>query len=177
MKITGTVIEDRIVYGLDPGENRILDVGGGTGKISEAIKKFQNRGEVYLLDNSREMLKEASKKNLENLVYGLSHDMPFSDEFFDTVICTDALHHFENPERSVLEMGRVLKPGGKLIIYDFKPESFLTKILKAFEMILGEPGSFLPPEKLVHMLNSKGFEVKIESMYSFQYFLTAVKGD
>lgn len=177
MKITGIGIEDRIIYELNPGENKILDVGGGTGRISESIKKFQNCGEIYLLDNNKEMLKEAYKRNLENIVYGFSHDMPFSNEFFDMVICVDALHHFESPERSILEMGRVLKPGGKLIIYDFKPESFLTKILTAFEESLGEPGSFLSPEKLEDLLNSSGFEVNIENMYSFQYFLTAVKGD
>lgn len=44
------------------------------------------------------------------------HKLPFKDEEFETVLCTEALEHFYNPFQAIAEMRRVLKKGGTLII-------------------------------------------------------------
>lgn len=176
MEIFGDEIDNWIIEEIDSSSNKVLDVGGGTGRITKSIEENLNSGDVSLLDRSEEMLKEASKKNLDNRVLGDSSSLPFSNESFDTVICTDAIHHFKNPEKSISEMVRVLKSDGKLIIFDFTPKSLLTKFLKAGEMILGEPATFLPPKELEVMLTRKGYEVEIVEINSFEYILTAVNG-
>ncbi len=47
-------------------------------------------------------------------VFGHSENMPFEDEFFDSVISVNAIDHVDDFERTALEIQRVLKPGGKL---------------------------------------------------------------
>jgi len=49
-------------------------------------------------------------------VLGNAEELPFEDESFDTVVCTDVLEHLEHPERVVAEMRRVLKEDGELIV-------------------------------------------------------------
>lgn len=53
-----------------------------------------------------------------------AQDLPFSDECFDTVLCTYALCSVPDDVRVVTEMGRVLKPGGRLIVVDHVRSSF-----------------------------------------------------
>jgi len=48
-------------------------------------------------------------------VVGDAHNLPFEDEKFDTILCTDVLDHLHSPEIVISEMRRVLKPGGKVI--------------------------------------------------------------
>lgn len=47
---------------------------------------------------------------------GDAHSMPFTDNKFDTILCTEALEHLHTPEKAIAEMKRVLMPGGQLIL-------------------------------------------------------------
>ena len=49
-------------------------------------------------------------------VVGDAHGLPFEDEKFDIILCTEVLEHLHSPEIAVSEMKRVLRPGGKLIL-------------------------------------------------------------
>lgn len=49
-------------------------------------------------------------------VVGDAHDIPFADDAFDNILCTELLEHTHSPHVVVDEMHRVLKPGGKLIL-------------------------------------------------------------
>ena len=46
-------------------------------------------------------------------------DLPFADGEFDLVVSSISLHHWDHPESAVGELARVLRPGGRLVIYDF----------------------------------------------------------
>lgn len=104
--------------------NKILDLGCGTGKhsIFLAEKGFS----VYATDISLSGLEITKKKagllKLDNISFR-QHDMrniPFSDNFFDAVICIWTIYHGTLPEifKTVNEIHRVLIPGG-MVITDF----------------------------------------------------------
>ena len=174
MKIGGVEDKEKIASEIDPGD-RVLDLGGGTGRIAKFIQELQSENETYLLDCNRGMLKKAEEKELKNLVQGYSSNMPFSNDFFDAILCVDALHHFEKTEESLSEMNRVLKPRGKLIVSDFNSESTPMKALEALEILGDRSVSYLSNQELKKMLEDKGFKINHEDDNPFGYFLTAIK--
>jgi demethylmenaquinone methyltransferase/2-methoxy-6-polyprenyl-1,4-benzoquinol methylase len=109
----------------------ILDVATGTGDFAlEALKL--NPDKIIGIDISEGMLnvgrKKIKEKNLEQrieLIEGDSENLPFEQNKFDAVIVAFGVRNFENLERGLSEMLRVLRPGGKIVILEFsKPAGF-----------------------------------------------------
>ncbi len=98
---------------------KVLDVGCGTGTILSELSK-DDRLILAGVDLSEKMLNIA-KKTLNNKVelkIGDSEKLPWKDDTFDAVICTDSFHHYPEPEKVLREMARVLTAKGNLIIGD-----------------------------------------------------------
>jgi SAM-dependent methyltransferase len=85
---------------------RTLDVGCGQKPYQNSF--FSSAAEYigvdYLTDRSRPD------------VVGSATDLPFADQTFDTVVCTEVLEHVPDPLKALMEMNRVLKESGKLIL-------------------------------------------------------------
>ena len=98
---------------------KLLDVGCGTGNVLMKLNANEDLS-LYGLDISEKMI-ETAKKNLGNkaeLKVGDSEYMPWEDNSFDVIVCNASFHHYPNPEKVLLEMKRVLKSNGILIIGD-----------------------------------------------------------
>ena len=117
----------------------ILDIATGTGDFAiEALSL--NPEKIIGVDISEGMLsvgrEKLIKKNLTDkieLISGDSEFLPFKDNFFDAVIVSFGVRNFENLEKGLSDMLRVLKPGGKVVILEFsKPKSFPFKQLYKF---------------------------------------------
>jgi ubiquinone/menaquinone biosynthesis C-methylase UbiE len=108
-------------------EERVLDVGCGTGTLAIAAKQQVGpAGTVYGVDASPEMLARAGKKAARASVEigfknGLAEELPFPDAHFDVVLSTVMLHHLPGKLRRQCagEIRRVLKPGGRVLAVDF----------------------------------------------------------
>ncbi|MGE5602370.1 MAG: arsenite methyltransferase [Nitrososphaerales archaeon] len=101
-------------------EMAVADVGSGTGFLATGLAPLVAK--VYAVDGSAAML-EAGKQNLagfsnveQRLADGTA--LPFEDATLDAVFANMYLHHCPDPEASIKEMVRVLKPGGRLVITD-----------------------------------------------------------
>lgn len=101
--------------------SNVLDVGCGTGEILNTIKTLYPAVSLFGIDISKEMLKQAEEKGLNNsrLFLGDAECLPFENEKFDLLICTDSFHHYPNPQRAIDEFYRVLRKGGILLLADF----------------------------------------------------------
>lgn len=125
---------------LKPHQPKILlDVATGTGDFAlEALTL--NPEKIVGIDISEGMLeigKEKIKnKGVENIVslqLGDSEQLPFSDNFFDAYTVGFGVRNFENLEKGLSEMLRVLKPQGNAIILEFsKPKILPVKMLYNF---------------------------------------------
>jgi ubiquinone/menaquinone biosynthesis C-methylase UbiE len=96
------------------------DIGAGTGFLTEGLLE---RGlKVIAVDQSPEMLTVLMDKFSENYELecreGVAEDLPFDDMEVDHVFANMYLHHVEDPKAAIVEMSRILAPGGKLIITD-----------------------------------------------------------
>ncbi len=117
----------------------ILDVATGTGDLAIAAAALKP-DKITGVDIAEQMLAVGRTKILEKQLQGMiilqtgdSEAMPFSDNSFDAVTCAYGVRNFENLEKGLKEMSRVMRPGGKLAILEFsKPQRFPVKQLYAF---------------------------------------------
>lgn len=117
----------------------ILDIATGTGDFAiEALAL--NPDKIIGVDISEGMLAEGKKKMLKRglqdkieMQLGDSEGLLFEDNKFDAVIVSFGVRNFENLEKGLADMYRVLKPGGKTVILEFsKPRAFPMKQAYAF---------------------------------------------
>ena len=148
----------------------ILDVGAGTGIMSEFAYKCRDELKYVAVDPADGMLKFAPSF-LETHV-GRAEELPFEDSSFDAIIMGESLHHLNNPELAFKEVIRVLKTEGKLFIYDFDVSTFLGKSICLIEKTLGEPAHFYEPNRLKKELEEYGFIVEV-SQHKWRYSLQA----
>lgn len=101
-------------YFVEPCD-KLLDVGCGDGIISHFVAEKVKT--IYGIDNLQSELVRAKKRGLRVQFVDLdSQDFPFQSGYFDTVTCLDVIEHVRNPEALLLQIHRVLKNKGKLII-------------------------------------------------------------
>jgi demethylmenaquinone methyltransferase/2-methoxy-6-polyprenyl-1,4-benzoquinol methylase len=105
---------------------KILDLATGTADLAIKIAQSFNKSSVTGIDISEQMLKvgalKVEKNNLSNridLKIGDAENIEFSDESFVAVIVAFGVRNYENLNRGLSEMLRVLKTGGKLAILEF----------------------------------------------------------
>ncbi len=114
----------------DKKGGRFLDVATGTGDLAIASLKYLPE-EVVGVDLSEKMLEvgrgKLAKSGYTNisLEKGDSEALRFDNDSFDAATAAFGVRNFENLEKGLKEMHRVLKPGGKLVILEFSnPRSF-----------------------------------------------------
>ena len=99
----------------------VLDVATGTGRLPHALfRESVFRGRIIALDLSHRMLEEAVSKTEAHAsrILFLQQDateLPFPDATFDAITCLEALEFLPDTRRTLLEMARVLRPGGVLL--------------------------------------------------------------
>ncbi len=106
--------------------NQILDLACGTGDLSIQLHKKFPEAKITGVDISKTMLKygraKIKKQKLEKhikLLYGDSENLPFKDACFEIVTTAFGVRNFDNLSKSLLEMNRVLKPNGTMLILEF----------------------------------------------------------
>jgi demethylmenaquinone methyltransferase/2-methoxy-6-polyprenyl-1,4-benzoquinol methylase len=162
----------------------VLDIATGTGDLAILMTKTSAK-KIIGLDISAGMLevgkKKVAEKNLKNkieLILGDSENIPFPDNHFDAITVSFGIRNFENLEKGLSEILRVLKPNGIFVIletsnpdktpykqgYNFYTKNILPLIGKLFSKdnvaygYLSESASFFPyGEKLNNILRKIGF--------------------
>ena len=104
-----------------PADGRVLDVACGSGKLTAELRRQGTAGGLVLgLDFSRKMLEVAARERPGPLyVRGDGLSLPFPDRAFDAVTVAFGLRNFADPERGLVEMRRVLRPGGGAVVLEF----------------------------------------------------------
>jgi SAM-dependent methyltransferase len=96
---------------------RLIEVGAGFGRL---VDEYAGYREVVLLDASEALLQAAREQfggdPRITIIAGDAFRLPFPDASFDAAVCIRVIHHFEDPRPAIRELGRVVRPGGVLVL-------------------------------------------------------------
>jgi ubiquinone/menaquinone biosynthesis C-methylase UbiE len=116
----------------------VLDVGCGTGATLEAIVRAHPEVQAWGIDLSAEMVARARERlagadgrpagQVELQVADAEH-VPLADDAVDLVVCVDSLHHYPDPAAALREMRRVTRPGGGLVVGEWRLAAPLRQLM------------------------------------------------
>lgn len=158
---------------LRPGDGlRILDAGGGTGRVSAGLRG--RTAHLVISDLSRPMLLRAARKGLL-AVSAPAECLPFPDASFDRILVVDALHHFRRQEAAVAEFARILKPGGRLLIEEPDLRRMAVRAVALAERLLLMESRFHPPADIARMMRKHGMDARIAETDLFRAWVVGDK--
>lgn len=144
-------ILSRTITILNPAPHeRILDIGCGTGQLTALIAGRLDQGQdgyCMGIDAAARMIDIALSRRATatcRFRIAAAEELPFKNETFDAAVSSFFFHHvnFELKQRSLAEINRVLRPGGRLVILDMhRPDSFSGTVVSHMSRWL-----FLQPE-------------------------------
>ena len=139
---------------------RILDVGCGTGVLLAALAERWPHASLAGVDPTGEMLAVAGQRLplSTNLQQAPAETLPFPDDSFDLVISTSVFHYVGEPEKALLEMHRVLRPGGQVVITDWCRDYLSIRLLGLWLRLTRKPFHHIyRSSELAALLRESGF--------------------
>lgn len=131
-----------------PGPRCAIDVGTGTGVIPEllAARREFDGFDLLGLEFFDDMVAQARRRvaagahaRRVRIMQGDAHALPLPDDVVDLLLCRATLHHLADPIPALIDMARVLKPGGVAVIHDPRRDA-PPDVLAAFNAMRAEVG-------------------------------------
>ena len=106
-----------------------LDLGCGTGWAVKYVSTLaKGNGEFWGIDISNGMIEKAKENTKDSEVVKFrcanAEELPFNNDYFDAVLCTNSFHHYLNPSTVLDEIFRILKLNGRFYLLDVTNDDF-----------------------------------------------------
>jgi len=147
------------------GDEKVLEIGSGPGRLSIEIGKLLPNGEVVGIDISENMLKLASAKAEElkvgnvKFVVGDALNLKFPDESFDVVVTSQLLHWIPDAHKFLFEIHRVLKTGGKIGLISPTPEVY-SELRQAYQNLMKRYEEYYEGTKTREMVGIRIYSIR-----------------
>jgi len=163
-----SVVFNELLEGSEIDGKKFLEVGCGLGFFSQ--KAVELGAKVTGVDIGAKLVKKVRKKIPKGrFLVASASDLPFSDNNFDVVLCTEVIEHVEDQDMVVGELVRVLRKGGILVVTTpnriFKPFFYLLSLLRIRPYHGNE--NWILPWKLREMLLQRDLIVEREKYFNF----------
>ena len=163
------------------GDEQILDLATGTGRVARPVAKRLKNGRVIGVDQALAMLdvghqhEDAIPRYCQSA--GEADALPFKSDCFDRCFVSFSLHHFRNPAGVVQEVLRVLKNGARFVVLDPVIEeakdsvdvALEAKINQVFRRTHGEDFRFHTASSIQRLLSKAGFRVPRMNVVSYSF--------
>lgn len=147
-------------YGASDRLERILEVGCGPGNFALCLERWFPSARITALDLEEDLIRFASKRALSaSFVRASSQQIPLSSASFDVVSALQVIEHFPCPEEFLAEVGRVLRPGGLLLMSTPNPTGLGARLQgESWQGIRDDHISLRNPSDWRKSLEVEGFE-------------------
>ncbi len=121
-RMADNYLVEQFLYHLDPTKSgKYLDIGCGTGNYTNALQK--NGFRCIGIDPSKKMLEKAKLRNKEiEWKVGSAENTGLPQDFVDGIIASLTIHHWTNLKSGFIELNKVLKPNGRIVIFTSTPK-------------------------------------------------------
>ncbi len=141
-----------------------LEIGCGNGNGTRLIRKHFSPKNIISIDLDERMINLAQKNNSDSSSRFIVMDaskLDFPDSHFDAVFDFGIIHHIPNWKDCILELHRVLKPGGKIILEELSIDTFSRGTGKIWRKLLRHPYECMfSTEDFMEFLGKTGFDIK-----------------
>lgn len=171
-------------YGLKNAESNVIaDIGCGTLSFTASAYAKEAQKEFYFCDLSHEMLRIGKKRLQVNskvntrytFVRADALEMPFKSNVLQTVFCFGILHLFSQPEKLVIELNRMIKPGGKLFLTSLCTNRKWSSIYLNFLFKKGHVAKPMSSHEIQDYLKSNGFNIESLNVVGGMTYIEASK--
>jgi ubiquinone/menaquinone biosynthesis C-methylase UbiE len=140
-----------------PDPRRVLDVGCGTGRLLRQARPCHPTAELVGVDLAGQMVATARAVTPTRLavryLQGRAECLPFPDQLFDLIFTTLSLRHWTDLATGIAEIGRVLTPGGVVVLADVFPSHCppgpaLPRLRRRQEVVPAELGTALAAHRM-----------------------------
>jgi ubiquinone/menaquinone biosynthesis C-methylase UbiE len=166
------IVSERLLGLLSLSPNHLLlDAGGGTGRVAEALRVMVK--EVFVVDTSRGMLRRAAGKGLATACSPVEF-LPLPSASIDRILMMDALHHVLDHRRTARELWRVLVPGGRILIVEPDIRKLSVKVIALGEKLFMMRSHFLTSGEIAALFEAS--DAKIDVFFDeFNIYFVAEK--
>ncbi|HXF76142.1 MAG TPA: methyltransferase domain-containing protein [Methylomirabilota bacterium] len=170
------------------GDEWILDLATGTGRVARPLSKYIQSGRIVGVDQALAML-DVGHKHEDPIpryrqIAGEADKLPFKSNAFDRAFVSFSLHHFGNPSGVASEVLRVLKNGGRFVVLDPIIEEakdaidtqLEAKINQVFRRTHGDDFRFHTASRIQRLLTKAGYRVPRCNVLSFSFNQEGMEG-
>lgn len=156
-----------------PVDGRLLDAGGGTGRVSGPLRPMVRQ--LVVCDISLGMLRRTRGRGGIDAVRADVARLPFPDAGFERIMVSDALHHFRHQQKVIRELARVLAPGGILVIEEFDIRHHAVKALAMLEKLTLMGSRFIRLKEILGMIAEMDLIAEIREGKKFSVLIVVRK--
>ena len=158
-------VQRRIKFIERYAKGECLEIGAGSGKISEILSK---KHKVTATDISPKMILKIKKQKKINTFICDAEKLPFKNNSFDTVVAAELVYYLDNPGKFISEAHRVLKKRGRIIITSANNITVIYDKIRNLLRYLGfksmyfddKNRNFMTLKKIRRLLNESGFIIE-----------------
>jgi ubiquinone/menaquinone biosynthesis C-methylase UbiE len=140
-----TELPDQVVAQMELKPNQVVgDIGAGTGYFTFRLSARVPQGKIYAVDIQPEMLSiittRRKTQQIENIVtvQGTETDVRLPENMIDAVLLVDAYHEFSYPREMMESIVKSLKPGGRVILIEYRGEDPEVPIKRVHKMTVAQ---------------------------------------
>lgn len=160
-----------VLAGLAPG-SRVLDFGGGTGRVAEAVHRSVG-GEFTVADVDASALSQAAARpGLHAVRIPPAPPLPFASGSCDRILLVDVLHHVADGAETLAALRPCLRPGGRIHVVEYDRRRVVTSLFRLLVRLDGRRCHFWTPRHLRAALERLGLTVEMTRLDALRFCAT-----